>query len=360
MRRFSWVLIVMACACAGKKGIKQASVLDTPEGAYNQGMDYLASGRLEEAQAMFTRSRDLATGRSTEFAPAYEGLGLVSLMGGDLRTAESHMKKALDIDAHYAMARVGLARVYDARGDQEKAVEELDRALKTKTKEGQPQPQAWRWAWFYRGSVLEKMERPDEAEESYARALEVDPSFLEASRAWERLQQARRASSGRSEVMRVVARSPALTRAELAALLVETLPLHRISSPTSPARLPTDLGTSWARGYAEKAITYGLMDVAPDGSFMPEEKVTRAELALTLQRIMASVTRDPSLETKFFGETKGDFTDLSPQSPFYNAARLMTSRGIMKARQDGSFGAMEVVPGAEALEILRQFEAALR
>ncbi len=361
MRRVSLLVLgALILSCGGGKQLKSVSDLDTPEGAYRQGMDYLDQGKLDIAWDMLTRSRELAKSAKRPFAPAYEGLGLVSLERGELGEAEELMRQSLDQDGRYALARVGLGRVKMAQGKLEDAIQEFDKALRTTGKDGGPQPEAYKLAWYYRAQAQERQNLPDEAEASYAKALEIDPKFLKASEAWERLQEIRRATAGQSDVMRRVAASPAITKAELAGVLVELLPLDRIyRHRMARVQTPPDLVGSWARGYAEKVLACGILDLAPDGSFLPDEKLPRAELAMVMQRILVEAFRDPSIETKYIGETKTDFTDLSPQSPFYNAVRLMTSRGIMEGKMDGTFGIMDDVPGSEALEILRKFKAEL-
>jgi tetratricopeptide (TPR) repeat protein len=350
----------MVLACGGGKQLKPVSLLDTPEGAYRQGMDYLEQGKLDLAWDMFTRSRDLAKTAKRPFAQAHEGLGLVHLERGDLKSAESEMNESLDLDGRYAMARVGLGRVNTAQGKLNDAIKQFDKALDTRTEDGAPQPEAYKMAWYYKAATQEKQNLPDVAEASYAKALEIDPKFLRASQAWERLQEIRRATAGQSEVMRKVAASPAITKAELSGVLVELLPLDRIYRHRKvEVHTPPDLVGSWARGFAEKVLSCGILDVAPDGSFMPDEKLPRAELAMVMQRILVEAFQDPSIETKYIGETKADFSDLSPQSPYYNPIRLMTARGIMKGKMDGTFGVMDDVPGSEALEILRKFRAEL-
>ncbi|MBN1424831.1 tetratricopeptide repeat protein [Candidatus Fermentibacteria bacterium] len=347
-------------ACGGGKQLKPVSVLDTPEGAYRQGMDYLNTGKPDLAGDMFVRSRDLAKTAKRPYAPAHEGLGLVHLERGELEKAEKEMDESLDQDGRYAMARVGLGRVKAAQGKLDDAVKQFDKALDTTSRDGKPQPEAYKFAWFYKAAVQEKQNLTDAAEASYAKALEIDPKFLKASEAWERLQEIRRATAGQSEVMRKVAVSPAITKAELSGVLVELLPLDRIyRHRMSDVATPPDLVGSWARGFAEKVLSCGILDVAPDGSFIPDETLPRAELAMVMQRILVEAFRDPSLETKYVGETKADFSDLSPQSPYYNPVRLMTARGIMKGKMDGAFGVMDNVPGSEALEILRRFKAEL-
>ncbi len=348
-------------ACGGaQKEVKPFSVLDTPEGSYTQAMDYLKQGKIDLAQQYFERSRDLARTAKEPFAPAHEGLGLVFLQRNELDAAEDGMKEALDIDGRYAMARVGLGRVRHAQGKLNDAIKEFDKALETETEDGEEQPEAYKMAWLYRGKTLEEQVLLDEAEIAYNNALEIDPQFMDASTAWERLQELRRATAGQSDVIKKVAASPAVTRSEVSAVLVEILPIDRIYRHTMvEVETPVDITDSWARGYCEKVLACGIMEIYPDGGFHAEESMTRAELAVVMQRILVEAFRDPSLETKYIGETKADFSDLSPQSPFYNPVRLMTSRGIMKGRMDGAFGVEDQVPGSEALEILRRLKAEL-
>lgn len=366
MKRFGFraligVPIILLLACGGaQKEVRPESVLDTPEGAYAQGIDYLNQGKLDLAQQLFERSRDLARTAKEPFAPAHEGIGLIHLERGNLETAEREMREAMKIDGNYANARVGMGRIRHAQGRLDDAINEYDKALKTKTKSGEEQPEAYKKAWLYKGRVLEDQNSMDQAELSYHNALEIDPQFIEASSAWERLQELRRATAGQSDVMKKVAASPAVTRAEISAVLVEMLPLDRIYRHLmAEVDTPADIADSWARGYSEKVLACGILEVYPDGGFHPDETLTRAELAATMQMILVEAFRDPSLATKYIGETKADFSDLSPQSPFYNPVRLMTSRGIMKGKMDGTFGVEEQVPGAEALEILRRLKAEL-
>ena len=136
-------IILLACGGAQKE-VKPESVLDTPQGAYAQGMDYLQQGKLDLAQGLFERSRDLARTAKEPFAPAHEGLGLVSLERGELNSAEKEMHEAVSIDGNYAPARVGMGRIRHAQGRLEDAIKEYDRALKTKTKNGEEQPEAYK------------------------------------------------------------------------------------------------------------------------------------------------------------------------------------------------------------------------
>jgi len=73
------LLLATLAACGG--GLEQQSVLDTPEAHYRAGMTRLEQGNLREARAEF----EYALGLDDDYAPGYEGLGLVLLEEGNGR-----------------------------------------------------------------------------------------------------------------------------------------------------------------------------------------------------------------------------------------------------------------------------------
>jgi hypothetical protein len=101
------------------------------------------------------------------------------------------------------------------------------------------------------------------------------------------------------------------------------------------------------------------MEMYPDHTFHPDELLTRAEFALLLQNIFILVSGDPSLATRYFGETS-HFPDVNSTHPAYNAIVLCVERGVLKANTDGSFGLTANVSGADALLTIRDLQNALR
>ena len=82
---------------------------------------------------------------------------------------------------------------------------------------------------------------------------------------------------------------------------------------------------------------------------------------MMLEDILIKVSGDNSLATKFFGGTS-PFPDLRSDLPYFNAVMVVTSRGIMEAKDltSGEFGAMGTVPGVDALLIIRKFKEQLK
>ena len=127
------------------------------------------------------------------------------------------------------------------------------------------------------------------------------------------------------------------------------------------APLPGDVRGSWAEGWIEEAMKLGVVETDPDGNFYPAESVTRAGYARAVARILTMVTRDQTLETRYFGENPSRFSDVSSSHFAYPAMALCSERGIMKADLvTGGFNPAGGVGGADALLIIRTVQTSLR
>jgi hypothetical protein len=103
------------------------------------------------------------------------------------------------------------------------------------------------------------------------------------------------------------------------------------------------------------------LEPSPDHKFLPNEKVSRAAYALMIEDILIRVSGDEKLATKFIG-SKSPFPDLRNDLPYFNAVMVMTSRGIMEAKDltTGEFAPMGTVSGADALLVIRKLKDELR
>ena len=88
----STLALLLAIVGCGPKAIKEASVLDTPENHYNQGMRELDRGNLDNAMGEFQRALAL----NPNFPEGFAGLGLVWANKGDFKKAYENVDKALD------------------------------------------------------------------------------------------------------------------------------------------------------------------------------------------------------------------------------------------------------------------------
>jgi hypothetical protein len=174
-----------------------------------------------------------------------------------------------------------------------------------------------------------------------------------------------------------------INRADVAALFIEELALDRLFEKRGPKTFDTSFKTPGKSFEAEKVVAMepatdiaahplkadidavvklGVrgLEPSPDHKFEPNKPLTKAEYAVMLEDIMMKVTGDEKLATQFIGQ-KSLFPDVRPDVYYFNAAMIMTSRGILEAdKVTGEFGAGQVVSGADALLAIRMFKEALK
>jgi Tfp pilus assembly protein PilF len=352
------VLLLAACA----RPLEPQSVTDTPAHHYTLGMKLLETGDLAQAQQAFERSRAL----SSDYAPAWEGLGLVALARKDLATAESRFKSAKSKDPKYVPAYLGLARVYSAKNDHAGARGEARVAIGIEPRNPQ--------AHLTLGRVALAAFDFQEAEASFKRALDLAPTFAEARLEWDRSVRIRQAAPGTMVGKRIAVANP-ITRAELATLLASEFGIEtnlrrkrpELFDPSfrPPAGLttqpvatvsttPADVTGHWARNAVDLVTRINLMESYPDRTFRPDEPVTRAALARVLEQVLVVAANDPGLKTRYIGQTS-PFPDVRADHFAFNAILLVTTRGLMEGeRATGAFGLNRPVSGAEAALAMRK------
>lgn len=139
----------------------------------------------------------------------------------------------------------------------------------------------------------------------------------------------------------------AVTRTEMAALLTRTL-LTRSSEPAATADYADMPTTAWASQAISEATQTGLMQGDDNGHFLPNRSMTRAEMAVLLKRVLAGTASDNTPDTS--GVT------LAKEGPAWaqEAIAYVTASGIMTASPEGSFRSTDAVTRAEAVTILNR------
>jgi len=375
IRSTGLIILVLLLSC-GPKPIEKESVLDTPEYHYRQGLREIEREDFDAAMEEFQRARDL----DPEFAGGYVGIALVWAEKGDFKRALDNVNKAIDLDDKYVDAYIAKGRILteQRKGDDwlKKAIKQYKKAIKI-----DPTCSA---AYFYMGETYKKGYKFAEAAEAFRKVIELKGDYAaEADREWELVQKIQRAAPG-TKIGAKIALIDEIDRADLAVLFIEEMklldilekkrpktyetgfrPPEDVTKFKKPEKKPeeveiTDIKDHWARHWIEDIVKAGAMEVYPDHTFRPDEKITRASFALLIQNLLIAITGDESLATKYIGE-KSRFPDVSSSHWAYNAIALCVDRGIMKADKiDGSFGLDKHVSGADALLIIRDFQNALR
>jgi tetratricopeptide (TPR) repeat protein len=372
-------LIAMICVVqigCGSKTLKKESVLDTPDNHYNQGMRELDRGNIAAAKGEFERARGL----DPNYPEAYGGLGLALANEGQFDKALDMVNDGLGKNDKSVECRIIKGRVLAMRmkGDDwlNDAVNEFDKAIKTNPNSDK--------AYFYKGEAYKVAYQFDMAASAYSKAIGMKGDYAErANDQWALVQKIQRAAPG-TKIGAKIALIPEINRADLSVLLMEEMKLAEVfakkrqptfdtgyKAPDDPTKMQTaetqkmaaytDVPENfWAKNWIADIVKIGGMDVFPDHTFRPNEKITRANYAMVMQNILIAATGQPALATKYIG---GDsrFPDVRSDHFAYNSMALMVDRGIMTAdKMSGAFNPEGNMSGADALLAIRDFQNALR
>lgn len=368
---------VMITSCA-KPPRKPEAALDTPEHHVFSGNKLLEKGDYAGAQREFVLAMQL----DKKYSPAYVGLGLAFGYQNAFETAYENMKKAKSLAEkpdEKVTAHVGMIRLYSMERKEkwlDKAEDEFKDAIKLSPKSSA--------AYFYMGKAYKFAFNFGKAGEMFKKVLDINDKYLvEADNEWKVVQKIQRAAPG-SLIGKKIALIEEITRGDVAALFVQELLLEKLYEKRTPKRFDTsfqapekkfeadrivkvepatDIQAHVLRTDIETIIRMGVrgLEPSPDHKFFPNEKITRAAYALMIEDILIKVSGDEKLATKFIG-SKSPFPDLRNDLPYFNAVMVMTSRGVMEAKDlsTGEFAPMGTVSGADSLLIIRKLKDELR
>lgn len=133
-----------------------------------------------------------------------------------------------------------------------------------------------------------------------------------------------------------------LTRAQAATILCRYLKMDGVAATN---QFP-DVLNHWAEKEISLAVTHGLMKGYPDGTFRPNQAVTREEIAVILQRI---------LQYEYIGgERTFSFSDLDKDRWSYQEMKALIDAGLLKGYPDGTFRPEQFLSRGEMAHLLRK------
>jgi hypothetical protein len=132
-----------------------------------------------------------------------------------------------------------------------------------------------------------------------------------------------------------------VTRAQFAKMLVTAMGWPLQTPPTpSFSDVPADF---WAYGYIETAIAHGVISGYTDGTFRPSANVTRAQVAKMVFT---------ALNWRMESPTIGNFSDVNPGDWTYNFVQAVSSAQVMAGYGDHSFRPNAPATRAQIAKIL--------
>ncbi len=371
---FTAILLLISC---GPKARVPTSQLDTPEHHTYTGLRLLDQAKYADAQREF----ELATSLDPKYSKAYTGIALVKTATGDFAAAWENLKmgwKYAKADDEKLFVYVSRIRYYTYSKVDKKwldlAKDEFDNAILTDAKHAP--------AYYFMGLAYKAGLEFDLAGRMFAKVLDLKTDYIsEADVQWNLIQKIQRAMPGtiNGKIIAIVDR---ITRADAAALFLEEMKIDVLykkrtiktfdtsfkdpekAAAAGPAKITAkDIADHPLRADIEGILEIGVrgLENYPDGNFHPAEIITRAAYAMMLEDILIKVTGDNSLATKFIGSTS-PFPDLRADLPYFNAIMVVTSRGIMEAKDmtSGEFAPLNPVPGVDALLIIRKIKQELK
>lgn len=267
------------------------------------------AGRLAEARAMYDRT--IAVSPDSPFL--YRELANVEKREGNLAQALEHAQKAATLNPAEPRNFVTIAEIYEAQGDYTKAVDAYSSA-----------------------AALE----PNDAVEDKIEALRERAAF-----------------AAMPDEYKSIESSPAVTRAQLAALFGVRLDDLLKRAPRANAVVMTDTRSNWAAPWILSVARAGLMEVYPNHTFQPNAIVRRGDLAQASSRALALVAAGNPKLAASLGGARGRFPDVPPGHLSYQAASVAVESGVMTSTADGTFQLARPITGAEAVAAVGKLAA---
>jgi len=368
-------VFISSCAPEVRKPLSQ---LDTPEHHTYTGLKLLKHGKYRDAEREF----ELAIQLDPKYSKAYVGLGLTKAYKRNFESAFDLMKDAWQCAGtkeEKVFVHVGKIRLYTMSKEKEiwlkRAEEQFKYAIALDPKSCA--------SYYFMGIAYKGGLEFDLAGKMFSKVLDLNEDYVEeADSEWKLIQKIQRAMPG-TITGKKIAIVESITRADAAALFMEEFKIDVLyqrrtlktfdTSFKDPDKFKAESKkkTFTAADIADhplKADIEGILEIGvrglenyPDGAFHPDELITRAAYAMMIEDILIKVTGEKDLATKFIGSAS-PFPDLRPDLSYFNAVVVVTSRGIMQAKDftTGEFAPLSSVSGVDALLIIRKMKEQLK
>jgi hypothetical protein len=339
---------------------KPLSYLYTAEYHTYTGIKLLEQGKYRDAEREFQQALEI----KPEFSLAHSGLSLVNAYRGDFESAHELMVYALNsakTDDEKVFARISAMRIFTMwrrdGGWLEDVTEHFQRAIDLNMNSPA--------AHYFMGVAYKLGLEFDNSGRMFARVLDLNAEYVkEADREWKLIRNVMKVKPA-TVAGEKIAIKESITRADAAVLFVNEFKIAEIydragiTSIVRPPERVTDIDDSPAKPDIEDIMAAGVKRLGPypDGSFRPDDLVTRVVFAVMIDDILNKAAAD-KIQSARHEEGVSPFPDLKTDHPSFNAVMTVTDRGIMHARNltTGEFCPLGPVSGVEALLIIRRLK----
>jgi spore germination protein YaaH len=146
-----------------------------------------------------------------------------------------------------------------------------------------------------------------------------------------------------------------ITRAEVAVALVRAFQLEKNKMNMQKITLFNDISSHWAKEEIEIAVENRIIMGKIDGSFAPDDVITKEELSVILDRMLsANKALTASISRSGGTSTKHNYSDVTRETCVwsYDSIVRISQQGILQGSIDGKFGPNESITRAKMAELL--------
>jgi tetratricopeptide (TPR) repeat protein len=305
------------------------------------GIALARGGNAEAALAAYTRAAavdpsDVAVRRRRselrlQVTDTRVGAARAAVAAGDPDRAVAQYQLVLQAAPELSGVRLELAGLLVDRNEAEAAIALLE-----------ADPTADRQVRLRLAELVSQHGDHERALEVYRRILGADPRDEEALAAARRVRETIE-SQQMPEEYRQILDAPAITRADLAALMM--VKVRRLAqAPLGQGRVAIDISGSWARDHIIRALALDIVTVYPNHTFQPGATVRRGDLARAVARALDLLQYPAGPAPRL--------SDMSANNVFYYPAARAVGAGLMDLGEDDAFQSWRPVSGREATDVI--------
>lgn len=354
-------LLLIQASCASSPRYPER-VLDTPELHASNGFKLLKKDRFEDAEREFKN----ALRHNPSYSRAYAGMGLVSASRADYDSAFQFMEKARVLAGtkeEEFQVHVGWIRLHTAiKGKDWLGEAERHHALACTLMNDKSE------AYYYMGLAFKAGGEYEKSKEAFRKLVELDGDLVGDAKAQLAVIDRIERSKPDSSLGRKLGVADRITRAEAAGLFLHELSVRKFfendqdwqrSAPASRIA-PSDMAGHSLRKEVESLLPLDIegLRLRVDGTFGPDEFISRAHFATMVACILGKILKDPLLSVKQ-GRYVSPFEDVRNDASYLGSVLVCREWAGLDA-ENGIYNPMGAVSGYDALFAIRKIKDRLR